>query len=88
MDQKTTLHLGSWSRDSLVAGDFGPTQTVKKRARTIVVKMDQAFSVQTEHGTIAGERGDYLATNHPDDDPTSDVWPVSAERFNATYGPE
>jgi hypothetical protein len=59
----------------------------RKTARIIAVKMDEAFLVYTEHGPIAGQKGDWLATNHPDDDPGSDIWPISAERMRNTYEP-
>jgi hypothetical protein len=63
-------------------------KVVRKRSRTVVLRMDGPFSVSTEHGVMSGNAGDYLATNHPDDDASSDVWPISAERFEATYDPD
>lgn len=63
----------------------GQARVIRKRARAIAVKMDFPFSVVTSQGTMAGEPGDWLVTNHPDDDPGSDIWPVSAERMAATY---
>lgn len=60
-------------------------KVARKRSRTVVVKIDSPFTVDTEHGNVIANAGDYLATNHPDDDPSSDVWPVSAERFNRSY---
>jgi hypothetical protein len=58
---------------------------LRKTARIIAVRMDKPFLVYTEHGPIAGEAGDWLATNHPDDDPGSDIWPISAARMGTTY---
>jgi hypothetical protein len=34
---------------------------------------------------MAGKAGDYLVTNHPDDDAGSDLWTISAERMDNTY---
>lgn len=65
--------------------DNGAARTFRKTARVIAVQQDKPFLVYTEHGPIAGEAGDWLATNHPDDDPTSDIWPISDERMLATY---
>lgn len=59
----------------------------RKRARLCAVRQDEAFEVETENGVMTGRAGDWLATNHPDDDLTSDVWVISAERFAATYEP-
>ncbi len=57
----------------------------RKTARIIAVQLDVRFVVETEHGVMAGHPGDWLATNHPDDDPGSDLWIISAERMKATY---
>lgn len=81
-------HFTKNDKVELVSGEFGTPITVRKRARTIAVKQHEAFTVDTDQGTIGGKAGDYLVTNHPDDDPTSDVWPVSEERFRATYEPD
>lgn len=61
------------------------TGTFRKRARVLAVRMTRPFSVHTEHGRISGAPGDWLVTNHPDDDPAGDAWPVSAARFAASY---
>ena len=34
---------------------------------------------------MVGHAGDYLVTNHPDDDSGSDLWTISRERLEATY---
>lgn len=65
--------------------DHPDSRVVQKRSRTVVRQINVPFKVGTEHGFMSGEAGDYLATNHPDDDPSSDVWPISAARFAATY---
>lgn len=65
MEPKTVQHFEPWNRDALTLGDFGPVVVVRKKSRTMVVKMDTDFEVQTDHGTISGKAGDYLATNHP-----------------------
>lgn len=59
----------------------------RKRARLCAIRMGVPFEVETDQGIVSGEVGDWLATNHPDDDPGSDVWVVSAERMAATYEP-
>lgn len=56
-----------------------------KTARVVAIKLGHAFTVDTAHGQMVASPGDYLVTNHPDDDPSSDVWPVEAERFERTY---
>lgn len=66
----------------------GPDEHVRvyrKNARVIARQMAVPFLCHTSQGDIRGEAGDWLVTNHPDDDAGSDVWPVSAERFAATY---
>lgn len=83
-------HYGPADRATLVGyvDDYeGGGQIVRKRARAVAVRLDFPFAVETDHGVMEGEAGDYLVTNHPDDDPTSDIWPVSAARFAATYEP-
>lgn len=57
----------------------------RKTARLLAVRMPGAFEVETEHGRIGGEPGDWIATNHPDDDASSDVWPISNERLSQSY---
>lgn len=60
-------------------------KTFRKTARIVAVQVDEPFTVETSHGTMAAEPGDWLATNHPHDDVTSDLWPISNERMSATY---
>lgn len=50
------------------------------------VQMEVPFSVETSQGLVTGKKGDWLATNDGDD-PTSDVWVISAERMAASYAP-
>ena len=57
----------------------------RKRARVLAVQIVAPFIVETERGWMHGAAGDYLITNHPDDDESSDIWPVSRERFERTY---
>jgi hypothetical protein len=59
----------------------------RKASRIVAVQMHEPFTVQTDRGTMVGDAGDYLVTNHPDDDPESDLWTISAERYDNTYGP-
>lgn len=60
-------------------------RSFRKTARILAIPMDKPFSVRTEHGVMRGEAGDWLATNHPDDDPGSDLWLISNARMKATY---
>jgi hypothetical protein len=57
----------------------------RKRARIIAVQQDQPFIVYTDRGPMTGQAGDWLVTNHPEDDPGSDLWTISAERMANTY---
>jgi hypothetical protein len=57
----------------------------RKTARIIAVQLDVPFTVETDRGVMVGRAGDWLVTNHPDDDPGSDLWTISAERMAATY---
>jgi len=59
----------------------------RKTARIIAVQQDQAFIVYTDRGPMTGMAGDWLVTNHPGDDPGSDLWTISAERMATTYEP-
>jgi len=60
-------------------------RTLRKSARILAIESHRSFVVATEQGVVAGSPGDWLVMNHPDDDPGGDAWPVSAERFEATY---
>lgn len=68
-------------------GLIGHGRPFKKRARVIAIQVQEDFVVETEHGVMSAHAGDWLVTNHPDDDPSSDVWPVSHERFTESYVP-
>lgn len=57
----------------------------RKKAAILAVKLTTPFVVQTEHGSMGADAGDWLAMNDPEVDPTSDAWPISAERFESTY---
>lgn len=61
--------------------------TYRKRARIVAVQMTAPFMVYTDRGPMQGSPGDWLVTNHPDDDPGSDVWSISNERMLNTYEP-
>ena len=67
-------------------GDAKAT-THRKTARIIAVKLDAPFMVHTDRGPMSGMPGDWLVTNHPDDDSGSDLWTISAERMASTYVP-
>jgi hypothetical protein len=78
-----TLLYTQADRDELVAS---PERIVaRKRARIVAVQLQHPFYVETDRGTMAGEPGDWLVTNHPDDDAGSDLWTISSERFAGTY---
>lgn len=61
--------------------------TYRKRSRIVAIRMIGPFTVQTDRGLMEGSAGDWLVTNHPDDDPGSDVWSISDERMRSTYEP-
>lgn len=73
-------------RDGLLAV-AGRGDVYEKSARIVAVQMSGRFHVETDHGVMTGDAGDWLATNHPDDDSSSDVWPIGAARFAASYRP-
>lgn len=62
------------------------TIVVRKRARVRAFQVQTHGRIETDRGWLEYAPGDYLAMNHEDDDPGSDAWPVSRERFEATYG--
>jgi hypothetical protein len=63
-----------------------PKATVhRKTARILAVQLSEPFIVYTDRGPMTGQPGDYLVTNHPDDDAGSDLWTISAERMANTY---
>lgn len=72
-------------RDILLASD--DIATFRKTSRIVAVEMTMPFAVETDRGLMTGESGDWLVTNHPDDDPGSDLWTISAERMAGTYEP-
>ena len=59
----------------------------RKTSRIVAVQMDKTFIVYTDRGPMTGQPGDWLAMNHPDDDPESDIWTISDERMRSTYEP-
>ena len=60
----------------------------RKKARILAVQLHFAFTVETDRGVMEGFPGDWLVTNHPDDDPGSDVWTISNARMQSTYEPD
>jgi hypothetical protein len=79
-------HLtASYAHRILTANDGENSRRARKRADILVQQIHEPFVVTTEHGDMAGGAGDYLACNDPTVDPGSDAWPISAERFTATY---
>jgi hypothetical protein len=71
--------------DAVLHHGFGGI--LRKHARIVALQENQPFTVETDRGTMRGEAGDWIVTNHPDDDSSSDVWSISDERMQATYGP-
>jgi len=63
----------------------GHGEVARKTARILAVSVPHDFVVETDRGPMEGAPGDWLVTNHPDDDPGSDVWAISDARFQATY---
>lgn len=59
----------------------------RKRARIVAMRLPYRFRVETDRGWMDGAAGDWLVTNHPDDDPGSDLWSISDARMRATYQP-
>lgn len=57
----------------------------RKTARIVAIRMRAPFTVDTDRGLMEGRPGDFLVTNHPDDDPGSDIWTISRERMLQTY---
>lgn len=90
-DQRAAeAHYTQGSRAALfLRGDNGeplPYVTVaRKRSRILALEAQMPFTVETDRGVMRGEAGDWLVTNHPDDDPGSDLWTISRERFENTY---
>lgn len=58
---------------------------LRKAACVVAVRVGHDFIVETDRGPMTGRAGDWLVTNHPEDDPGSDLWSVSDERLKATY---
>lgn len=69
----------------LAALAYGHAAVARKKARVVAIRIDEDFSVETDRGIMEGKTGDWLVTNHPDDDEGSDLWTISDERFRATY---
>lgn len=59
--------------------------SARKSARVLAIRLPYPFEVVTDRGLMTAQAGDWLVTNHPDDDVTSDLWSVSNDRFEATY---
>jgi len=79
------IHITQEHRDVFI-GDT-TARVFRKRARIIAIPMHVPFTVETDRGIMAGVAGDWLVTNHPADDPGSDLWSISAARMAATYEP-
>lgn len=76
-------HFAQEDRDELLANPAA--QAFRKRARILAIQMEDDFTVETDRGVMTGVAGDWLVTNHPEDDPGSDLWSISADRMAQTY---
>lgn len=72
-------------RAAMLAGDFGLLSVHTKRARIVAVLLAGPATVETDRGPMTAAAGDWLVTNHPDDDPGSDLWTISNDRMRSTY---
>jgi hypothetical protein len=72
-------------KDIFVLAKLGRVVELAKSARILAVEMHENFTIETDRGVMTGVPGDYVVTNHPDDDPGSDMWSISAERMANTY---
>ena len=79
------LKIKQADRASLLRGDFGQNSYMRKRSRIVAVQMQEPFTVETDRGVMSGVAGDWLVTNDPRDDPSSDLWTISADRMANTY---
>ena len=78
-------HFAQSFRDTLITRPDG--RVLRKTARIVAVQVMVPFTVETDRGLMTGESGDWLVTNHPDDDACSDLWSISAARMQSTYAP-
>jgi hypothetical protein len=74
-------------RDREVLFTSTDARTFTKRSRIVAEQQTTDFTVETDRGVMEGKAGDWLVTNHPDDDPESDLWSISDERMRNTYMP-
>lgn len=92
MSERRQIDLARYCQDHrerFLAGGLGPEAyplaIFRKRARIVARQIPWDFVVETDRGPMVGHAGDYLVTNHPDDDSGSDLWTISRERLEATY---
>jgi hypothetical protein len=85
MEEHDRVRFTQDDRPALV-GDAN-AKVFRKHARILAVQLTEPFTVETDRGPMVGHAGDWLVTNHPDDDPGSDLWTISAERMTNTYDP-
>lgn len=84
--QDTTTVYHQSDRDYLLAlHRTGAASSYIKTARIIAYQLSTPFIVNTDRGPMQGQPGDWLVTNHPDDDSGSDIWSISDDRMKATY---
>ncbi len=57
----------------------------RKRSRIVAFQLGTSGTVETDRGPMTFVPLDWLVTNHPDDDPGSDLWTISEGRMAKTY---
>ena len=72
LNQKVERTVGQADRALLLA--HPEALAYRKRSRILAIQMQAAFTVETDRGPMKGSAGDFLVTNHPEDDPGSDLW--------------
>lgn len=84
---RAVLRITQDARDEIVRTGLQGTVggTFRKTARIVGYPAVVPFDIETDRGLMHGEPGDWIVTNHPDDDAGSDIWTISAERMANTY---
>lgn len=77
-------HYRQADREALLVR-YPDARPYRKRSRILARRIFEDFTVETDRGVMQGRAGDWLVTNHPDDDAESDLWSISDERMCSTY---
>ena len=78
------LHIKQEDRNARLVRYPG-TRAYRKAARVLARQLFEDCTVETDRGVMRAYVGDWLVTNHPDDDAESDLWTISDERMRSTY---